>query len=191
MLSDNLADKFNLLKTKAFSSLDRAGERAFSVDDYVVDRFNHSFGSSIAIWLTNHPLIAWAVGHPFITLIASLIIAVLTIRLMATIYRAIANIIDRMWLGILRSPFILLKLIFGWEAKTKADSLNTVVTNYEVTNDSEKLALIMARLNTIEQQQEQIIKDLAALKQQPLTVEPQRLRLVNEKTISSIESENS
>ena len=190
MLSDNLADKFNLLKIKALSSLDRAENQVFSVDDYIVDRFNHSFSSSVAIWLNNHPLIAWAVNHPFITLTASLIVAVLTIRLMVTVYRAIANTIDRMWLGILRSPFIFLKLVFGFKTK-KVDGVNSIVTNYEVTNDSEKLALIMARLDTIQQQQEQIIKELAVLKQQPLTVETQRLRLAKEKATRSIESKNS
>ena len=90
----------------------------------------------------------------------------LTIRLIVTIYQAIANTIDRMWLGILRSPVNLLKWIFGWK-KVKiasSDSSSTIVTNYEVTNDSEKIALIMARLDVIQQQQSQIIQDLAALK---------------------------
>ena len=182
MLSDRLADSLSLLKNRASVSVDRAVDSLARVDDYAVDRFNRSFSSSISVWLSQHPAIAWAVSHPGTALIASLIVAVLTIRLIATIYRGVANTIDRMWLAILRSPVTLFKFAVGSKEHktTGSDTIKTVVTNYEVTNDSEKLTLILTRLDAIEQQQQQIVRDLALLKQQPLTVEPQRLRLVEE-----------
>ena len=84
-----------------------------------------------------------------------------------------------MWLWILRSPWLLLKFLFGWPAKPATG--NTTVTNYEVTNNPEQLQEIIARLDQIQQQQEQIIQDLAQLKQQPLTIEPKQLRLAEKK----------
>jgi hypothetical protein len=81
----------------------------------------------------------------------------------------------------LRSPFFLLKFLFGWEKKPQTVNSNTTVTNYQVTNDSQQIQEIIDRLDQIQQQQQEIIQELALLKQQPLTIEPQPLRLVEKK----------
>ena len=181
MFTDNLADKLNPLKTKASSLLNGATEKASSLDDYLVDSIGNSVDSRWNLWLLNHPFLAWMVDHPLVSLISILITVILTVRLLATIYRAIANTIDRMWLWILRSPFLLLKLLFGWEIKPKAPIANTTVTNYEVTNNPQELEEIIARLDLIQQQQQQIIQDLAQLKQQQFIIEPKNLQLTEEK----------
>ena len=181
MFTDNLADRLNPLKNRASSLLNGATEKASSLDDYFVDNISNSVGSRWNVWLLNHPFFAWLVNHPVISLIGSLIVIVLTVRLLLTIYRAIANTIDRMWLWILRSPFLLLKLLFGWEVKPKTTAASTTITNYEVTNNPEQLQEIMARLDLIQQQQQQIIQELAQLKQQQLIVEPKTLQLSEEK----------
>ena len=180
MLPDSLADKLNPLKTKAFSLLDGATEKASSLDDYIADSISHSVGSRWDAWLIQHPFFGWLVNHPLISLVGSLIVIIFTVRLLVTIYRAIANTIDRMWLWILRSPFFLLKLLFGWEVKSKTPISNTTVTNYEVTNNSEQLQKIIALLDQIQQQQQQIIKELAQSKQQHI-VETETLHLTEEK----------
>ena len=185
MLLDNLANKLNAIETKAMSLVDRATDKASNVDDYIVSSIGNTVGTRLSIWLTQHPLIAWLVNHPLIAAVASLITAILVVRLVLTIYRAIASTIDRMWLAILRSPFTILKFLFGWEAKPKNIPSNTTVTSYEVTNDPQKLQEIMTRLDLIQQQQQEIIRELALLKQQPLTIEPQQLRLIEKKIISS------
>ena len=181
MLLDNLAEKLNPLETKALSLFDRATDKALNLDDYVVNSITNSVGISLTNWLNQHPLIAWLVSHPLITLVVSFITAILLVRLILTIYRVIASTIDRMWLAILRSPFAILKFLFGWEAKPKDINRNTTITNYEVTNDSARLEEIVTRLDLIQQQQQEIIQELALLKQQPLTIEPQQLRLVEKK----------
>jgi hypothetical protein len=178
---DNLVDRLNPLKTKALSLVHQATEKATSADNYLVERIGNSVGSSIAVWLSQHPLIAWLVSHPVMALLTGLVAIILGVRLLLTIYRAIASTIDRLWLGILRSPWLLLKFLFGWQPKPKTVTSNTTVTNYEVTNDSQQLQEIMTRLDQIQQQQQEIIQDLALLKQQPLTIEPQQLRLVEKK----------
>jgi hypothetical protein len=178
---DNLANKLTPLKTEALSLVHQATEKASSVDNYLVEGISNSVGSRIAVWLTQHPLIAWLVNHPVMAILTSLIAIILLVRLLLTIYRAIASTIDGLWLGILRSPWRLLKFLFGWQPKPKTVTSNTTVTNYEVTNDSQQLQEIMTRLEQIQQQQQEIIRDLALLKQQPLTIEPHQLQLVEKK----------
>ena len=105
MSLDNLTENINLLKARALSSIDRATQKATSVDDYIVDGIGNSLNSRLAIWLTHHPYIAWLINHPLISFVAGLIVLILTVRLLLTIYNAIANTIDRMWLAILLAVF--------------------------------------------------------------------------------------
>lgn len=182
MLLEDLADKLSPLETKASSLLQNATQKASSLDDYVLDSISDSIVSRFDAWLIQHPFVSWLVNHPIISLVSGLITIVLTVRLLVTIYRAIANMIDQMWLFLLRSPWLLLKVIFGWEVKP--DPPNSIVTNYEVTNNPEQLQEIMTRLDLIQQQQEKILQDLAQLKQQPHTVETKQIRLTTKSIIA-------
>lgn len=177
MSLDNFAEKLNPVKLKAASLVDRATQAA-AIDDRLLNGIGNSVYSRFDLWLTHHPLIAWSIGHPLITTIASFIAIILLVRLMLTIYRAIANTIDRVWLAILRSPLKLLKLLFGWQPKSQAiEANNTTITNYEVTQDSVQLQEIVTRLDIIQQQQQQIMRDLAELKQ-PVAIEPLQLKQI-------------
>ena len=97
-----------------------------------------------------------------------------------TIYRAIANTIDRMWIFILRSPWLLLKVLFGWEKKSPDLSTKNIITNYEVTNNPEQLQTILNRLDQIQDQQAKILLDLAQLKQESsvISIETQQQKLL-------------
>ena len=139
-------------------------DKVSGVDDYLLNNFNRSIVNSINSWLSEHPVFNWLVSHPLISAITFLIAAVLTIRLLATIYRAIANTIDRMWLNVLQFPFWLLKMLFGWEKQPKNNAEKTLINNYEITANPEQLQEIVARLDSIQQQQAQIILDLDRLK---------------------------
>jgi hypothetical protein len=158
-------DLLNEFKTTVSTSLHNAINQATAWDNYLVNSISGSITSAVDNWLEQHPVFAWLFDHPFISLIVSLITLILIVRLILTIYRAIANTIDRMWLWILRSPFLLLKFLFGWEVKPKNKIPQTTITNYEVTNNSEQLEEIMTCLARIQQQQEQILQDIALLKQ--------------------------
>lgn len=181
MLSDHLSDKLNPITTRASFLLDKVTQKTASLDDYLADSIGNSIKFSWNNWLLQHPVILWLFNHPVIALIGGLLTIILTVRLLLTIYRAIANAIDRLWLWILRSPWLLLKFVFGWEKKPQATISNTTVTNYEVTNDSGQIQLIMERLDLIQQQQEQIIRDLAQLKQQPIAMKLKQIQLAEEK----------
>lgn len=185
MLSD-LADKLSPIQSKASALWQEATDTATSLDDRLLDGIGNSLNYRWKNWLAQHHTLAWLIDHPIISLIAGAIALILIIRLVLTIYRVVANTIDRMWLWILRSPWLLLKFLIGWEAKPKIENPNTLVTtNYQVTADAEQLREIMIRLDKIQQQQEQIMQDLQLLKQQPLTVESQRL-LLDKQTIENI-----
>ncbi|MEL6493536.1 MAG: hypothetical protein AAFQ41_00235 [Cyanobacteria bacterium J06623_7] len=180
MLSDNLTDKLNPVGTKAPSWFSEATERASGIDNYLMRSLSDTVEAHTATWLAYHPKIAWLFGHPIIALITGLIAVVLIIRLVLTLYKTIASTIDRIWLAILRSPWTMLKFLFGWSPKSKTISSKTTITNYEVTSDAVKLQEIVTRLDLIQQQQQEIIRELTLLKQQPLAIKPQ-LQLTEKK----------
>lgn len=163
-LLKDFGNVFDTLDRAASSSFENAVDRAGAWEDRLVDGVGNSVISRIDLWLVHHPLLSWLIHHPIVSLVLAGAIAVLAVRLFLTIYRAIASAIDRMWLLILRSPFILLKFLFGWEVKPKTNSVNTTITNYEVTNNPEQLEQIMIAIKQIQQQQQQIIEDLEQLK---------------------------
>jgi hypothetical protein len=129
-------------------------------------------------WFEQHPFIYWLTQHPIFSLITILILVVLLIRLLVTIYRAIANSIDRLWLWILRSPFLLLKSLFGWEFKSKELKTTNTITNYELTTNSEQLQEIITRLDEVQEQQKLILREIAQLKQQPKNVKSKQIELI-------------
>ncbi|WP_019506052.1 hypothetical protein [Pleurocapsa sp. PCC 7319] len=189
MLYQDLADHFAPIKSITSSYLQQnVIKKAITLDNYLVDKLGNSISTYLNSWLAQHPMIEWLVSHPVISLITGLIVAILVTRLLVTIYRAIANTIDRMWLWILRSPLLLVKFLIGWEAKSKSSSSNTTITNYEVISDSDQLAAIVARLDKIQQQQEQILQDIAQLKQKSqksLAISPQQIKLPAAQVISN------
>ena len=176
MLSQELANKFNAIKAIASSSFHNGIKKANSLDNYLVDSIASSVTSYLDDWLVQHHFLHWLVNHPVISLVGSLITVILVIRLFVTIYRTIATAIDRMWLWILQSPFLLLKFLFGWEVKSKTVPSNTTITNYEVTNNPEQLQEIMTRLDKIQRQQEQILQDITQLKQQSQPINPKPIK---------------
>ena len=129
-------------------------------------------------WFEQHPFVALVVAHPLISLLATLVILILLTRLLVTVYKSITNSIDRLWLWILRSPFWLLKFVFGWEIKPKTEPRATNITNYQLTTDSELLTKICDRLDRIQQQQQHILQEIALLKNQAKNVNPQAIELI-------------
>ena len=132
-------------------------------DNHIIDNVSNSLYSRFDLWLASHPLIDWLLDHPLISIVLSLVVTVLIIRLLVTIYRGIASVIDKMWLWILRSPFLLLKLLFGWEVKSKSNATNTTIINHEASS-LEQLQEILICLKRLQQQQEEIVRDIELLK---------------------------
>ena len=136
-----------------------------------------AINSYIHRWMMHHPFVAWIAEHPVISLVVFLVAAIFLIRLFVAIYKLIMTSIDRLWLWILRSPFLLLKALFGWEFKPKTTA-TTNITNYELTTNSEQLEQICDRLDRIQQQQQKIIQDLALLKQNQNYIKETSIELI-------------
>ena len=139
---------------------------------------NFAVNSFVDRWFEQHPFIFQMVSHPTISLVTTLIILILLIRLFVAVYQLITTSIDRLWLWILRSPFLLLKLLFGWEFKPKPETTATNITNYQLTTDSELLVNICDRLDTIQQQQQHILQEINLLKNKPINIDPKAIELV-------------
>ncbi len=119
-------------------------------------------------WLEQHPVMFWMVEHPIISIVAILIGIILFSRLLS----AIAYLIDKVWLWIIKAPWLLIKSIFGIKKKIPEEVGNTI--NYEIATNPEQLTEIVRKLERIEQQQQQILQDIASLKGQTKVTDAQK-----------------
>ena len=126
-------------------------------------------------WLAEHISILWLLQHPLISVVGLVIALVLFARLLV----AIAYLIDRLWLWILRLPITLFQAIFSSE-ETAKDDLPTTINNYELTNHSQEFEQILQRLNAIEQQQKKILQELAILKNAAQANHSQKPKLIKQ-----------
>ncbi len=95
-------------------------------------------------WLAEHISVLWLLHHPFISVVGFVITLVLFARLLV----AIATLIDRLWLWILRLPITLFQAIFSSGEKPE-DNLPATINNYELTTNPEKFEQILQKLNAI------------------------------------------
>lgn len=176
-VSETVSDRFDSLTETAKTSVETTIEKT---DTYLFDNFKNSITSAIDGWFAQHPFILWLWHHPLITLIGLTITTVLIIRLFVAIYILITTSIDRLWMWILSSPFLLLKALFGWEFKAKNAETKgtTTVTNYELTTNSQQLKEICDRLDLLQKQQQQIIQEIANLKQQEKHIQAEKFKFL-------------
>lgn len=116
--------------------------------------------SIINPWVAQHPLIMWLLQHPIISVISLLLSVALLLRL----FSAIAFLLDKLWIWLLKSPVLLVKFLL--RNKTTSVKKTTVITRQHSTIEPEKISQIIEYLETINQQQQQIMQDIALLKQQ-------------------------
>ena len=111
-------------------------------------------------WIEKHPLVFWLLQHPVISLTSLFILTVLLFRL----FSALAQLLDKLWIWLLKLPILLIKFLLSLRGKTlKTASINS---DGELKLGTEKMGKIIEKLELIERQQQQIIRELAALKQE-------------------------
>lgn len=115
--------------------------------------------SFINSWIEQHPLIIWLLQHPIISLISFFLIIILLFRL----FSAIAQILDKLWIWLLKSPILLIKSLFGFNSKSTETKI--AINEQQAAIDPEKISQIIEQLNIIQQQQQEIIQEIATLKQ--------------------------
>jgi hypothetical protein len=131
--------------------------KADNVIVYMTDSLQKAISSLLYDWFKEHPLIFWLVTHPLVTLSITFISLFLLWRLL----NAIGSLVDRLWLWILRSPWLVGKSLFRLGKKQVTGTADSVK---ELT-ETEKLTYILTKLEAIEQQQQQIMQELVTLKQ--------------------------
>lgn len=115
--------------------------------------------SLINPWVEQHPFIAWLLQHPIISLVSLFLIVVLLFRL----FSAIAHLLDKLWIWLLKSPVLLIKSLFG--LKKESPEIAAIINSNDLAIDPEKITQIIQQLEIINQQQKQIMEDIAVLKQ--------------------------
>ncbi len=114
------------------------------------------------------------------TIVGCLIGAILFARLLA----AIATLIDRLWLWILKSPILLLKSIFG--GKPKEIDEPTQNSSYITIDNSPQLEKIVTQLAKIEQQQQRILQEIVQLKQERQKKTAQSVKILMPESVSNL-----
>jgi uncharacterized membrane protein len=116
--------------------------------------------------LVAHPYLAWSVAHP----LASGGLLVLAIFSLWGLIKAIGRGIEQTWVFLLTTPFKLLQPIFGllWRSIRRVfGHTNTTVDRVEspLVSDapSERIATIVDRLQSLNQEQEMLLRELATL----------------------------
>jgi hypothetical protein len=112
-----------------------------------------------------HPYLAWTIAHPLPSL-GLLLLAILSLR---GLFQAIGRGIDRVWLFLLTTPFKLLQPIFKgiWSSIYSRFGHNNpsqeIVTPTIANSASERIAVVVARLQQLSQEQDILLQELATL----------------------------
>jgi hypothetical protein len=132
----------------------------------ISETIDRSVGTAFNQWLVAHPYLAWIVAHP----LASAGLLFLTIFSLWGLIKAIGRGIEQTWVFLLTTPFKLLQPIFGllWRSIRRVfGHTNTTVDRVEsqLVSDSptERIATIVDRLQSLNQEQEMLLQELATL----------------------------
>lgn len=126
-----------------------------------IDRVLDRVTAPIQDWLSAHPAGYWLVSHP-IWLLGLVLILLL---LLSGLFGAIAQLTQRLWIGILQAPFALAALIFAttlrlfklpfrWQAKS---------TQPEPNSPQDRLSQILARLEDLKQEENELLQEAKAI----------------------------
>jgi len=135
----------------------------------VADAIQVQLSSMIHNWLMAHPVISWAVSHPLQTLG----IVLLVIFLVRGLLKLLAQSVEKVWLLVLKSPFLLGQFLFKGSSKlitlkgangskpvlSKPESL----VNLESSEQQVQLAQLLQRLEKISQEQSQLLQKVTTI----------------------------
>jgi hypothetical protein len=122
-------------------------------------------GNYLTQWWLAHPYFAWMTAHP----VPSLGLLLLAIFSLWGLFKAIGRGIDRIWLFLLTTPFKLLQPIFQgiWSSIYSKFGHNN--SSHELADPAisdpagDRIALVVARLQQLSQEQDILLQELATL----------------------------
>lgn len=117
-------------------------------------------GESIQSWLADHPTLAWIIAHPLWTIA----LIVLTLFLCWGLLGAIAQLMQQAWLALLRAPLTLAQFLSRRLFQVFHRQAIPSSTQPEGQQDlQDQLPNLMKRLETLQQEQEALIKAMQAI----------------------------
>lgn len=131
----------------------------------ISESIDRSVGAVFNQWLMAHPYLAWTIAHPLLSL-GLLLLAIFSLR---GLFQAIGRGIDRVWLFLLTTPFKLLQPIFQgiWSSIYSrfghTNSSQEFAVPATAKPETERIAVVVARLQQIGQEQELLLQELATL----------------------------
>lgn len=111
-------------------------------------------------WLSQHPLLQWFVSHPLWLLIAMLA----ALFLLSGLLRAIAGLTEKLWLALLRLPFILFQTV--WRSSLfllLRPFEKPTVASLTASPAPDRLTEILNRLEALRQEQDELLQEVRSL----------------------------
>jgi hypothetical protein len=131
----------------------------------ISDSIERAISAYFTQFLFAHPYLAWTIAHPLPSL-GLLLLAIFSLR---GLFQAIGRGIDRVWLFLLTTPFKLLQPIFRgiWSSIRSRFGHNNpsheLVALETSTVTNERIAVVVARLQQLIQEQDILLQKLATL----------------------------
>ncbi|GAB4459104.1 MAG: hypothetical protein OHK0037_03900 [Elainellaceae cyanobacterium] len=126
------------------------------------DRLLKSLSTPLQSWLAAHPVAQWLVMHP----LWLLGLVVMAIALLVGLFGAIGRLTENIWLRLFRIPLWLFATVFGGSfklAKILTKSSTFKADAPEAESSTQRLCTILARLDTLRQEEEALLVEMKAL----------------------------
>ncbi|HEY9640517.1 MAG TPA: hypothetical protein V6C57_08535 [Coleofasciculaceae cyanobacterium] len=126
----------------------------------IIDRLLDSITAPLRDWLNAHPAGYWLVSHP----LWSVGLLLISLLLLSGLLGAIAQLTQKLWIGILQAPwtltrwifttvFHLLKSLLRWQGSVEP----------EPNRHQERLTEILTRLEVLKQEQDELLQEVKAI----------------------------
>ncbi|GAB4134359.1 MAG: hypothetical protein Fur0046_06100 [Cyanobacteria bacterium J069] len=126
------------------------------------DRLLKSLSAPLQNWLVAHPVAQWLVMHP----LWLLGLVVMAIALLIGLFGAIGRLTENIWLRLFRVPLWLLAAVFGSGlklARLLAQTSAQKASEPEPENATQRLCLILARLDELRDEEAALLSEVKGL----------------------------
>lgn len=154
-------DKLTETAEKAQASLNDTLQSAEKFSNTAVEALQQAISASFANWLKAHPILAWLITHPLLTLALFLLLWLL----LGGLFRAIARLTEQVWLSLFQSPLKLGQWLIGRvpQPLIRAFNLGTANPLSNPNDKEERLSSILSRLEEIKQEQDELWQEMTTI----------------------------
>lgn len=172
-------ESVNQATEKANTSLQNSIDKVENISGATSDALQSAINATVKDWIDSNPVIFWFVSHPLL----GLAMVLLFIFIILGFFQALSSFFAQGWLFILQSPVKFMQGVLSVGSKSVSNfggvAVNSLVSqNPEDKNNSalqlrgvesnslesqERLANILARLEAIRQEQNQLLQEASAI----------------------------